>query len=77
MEEFVLADSRKWLFVLVARRERLLVGMGTGPRLFSTLRAALLVGLPVRLLTVVVAITDRLAAGTLLERSVGGIACST
>jgi hypothetical protein len=76
VEEFVLADSREWLLVLSTRRERPLVGMGAGLRLVSTVCATLLMGLPMRLLTVFVATTDRLAASTLLERSVDGTTCS-
>lgn len=77
VEKGVLADGREWLLVLFARRKKFVVGTGVGLRLGSTSRTALLVGLPVCLLTVFVAVGNRLAAGTFEERHVGGIARGT
>lgn len=77
MEKCVLADGREWLLVLFAHRKRLLVVVGARLRLTSSLRTSLLVGLPVGLLAVFVAVSDRLATGTLEERHVGGTARGT
>ena len=71
VEECVLADGREWFGVLFGGRRRLHVRLSAGLRLAPTLRAALLVDLPVCLLTVFVAVAGRLAAGTVEERNVG------
>ena len=76
VEEHVFADGREWFRVVFSRRRRLHIGLRVGLRLCLTLFAGLLVSLPVCLLTVFVAITDGLAAGTLKERNVRGTARS-
>lgn len=57
-------------------RTDLHIWLGARLRLGFTLLAGLLVGLPVRLLTVFVAVTDRLATSTVEERHVHGTARS-
>lgn len=76
VEECVFADGCEWLGVLLRRGRRFHVGLSAGLRVAFSLLAALLVGLPVCLLAVFVAVTGRLAASTVEERDVSRIACS-